>query len=150
MKRVLVIAVTVPAVSCCPCRRTAPSVSVADSVAEHVEVRQRIDTVTVSLPEESVKALPVTDVRGDTSVLVTSAAESRVWRDDAGMVHHSLRQRAVTMKAAVAVRDTTRTVMRKTRSATAMPLRKANPCPVWLWVSALLALLLLLYLRRSI
>ena len=90
-------AVLVFAAACC--RQILPS---GTEVIEKEVIRERLrtDTVEVPLPAERVEV-----IRPDSSFLETSVAFSRASVDPAGMLHHSLENKAVKPKVTVRVRD---------------------------------------------
>lgn len=97
--------------SCAPCRQLPEAVRYRDStVVRYVDstvVNVRDSVVLVSIPVESSMAVVPRDY---SSHLETSVAESDVWVDDGGFLHHNIRNKPEKLPVVVPIYDKARTI----------------------------------------
>lgn len=111
IRRITLFILALLAIACSPCRQLPEAVRYRDSTVVHyvdstiLNIRDSI--ILVPLPVENSMAVVPLDY---SSHLETSLAESKVWVDSLGFLHHDLRNKLEKLPVVVPIYDRARTV----------------------------------------
>ena len=111
VRRIILFVLALLVIACSPCRHLPEDVRYRDSTVVHYVdstiLNIRDSVVLVQLPVENSMAVVPLDY---SSHLETSVAESKVWVDSLGFLHHNLRNKLEKLPVVVPVYDRARTV----------------------------------------